>query len=153
LASRTTLPNVANALNTLYMSRGANDALVALGTELKGVNLVTVDDFPDIKGTGINDLTNLMQQAQLALLCFKAGVAVSANIAYGGFAPHSNNDTQQQRQMMVLMRAIGYLFDQIDAMGLTNQVYVVVGSDFGRTPFYNAGNGKDHWNATSMLFA
>jgi uncharacterized protein (DUF1501 family) len=30
-------------------------------------------------------------------------------------------------------------------------VVVVVGSDFGRTPSYNAGNGKDHWSITSML--
>jgi len=27
----------------------------------------------------------------------------------------------------------------------------VVGSDFGRTPFYNEGDGKDHWNITSII--
>jgi uncharacterized protein (DUF1501 family) len=38
-------------------------------------------------------------------------------------------------------------------MGLTDKLYVVVGSDFGRTPTYNTQLGKDHWNVTSMLFA
>ena len=28
---------------------------------------------------------------------------------------------------------------------------VVIGSDFGRTPFYNDNNGKDHWNVTSIM--
>jgi uncharacterized protein (DUF1501 family) len=30
-------------------------------------------------------------------------------------------------------------------------VVLVVGSDFGRTPGYNDGNGKDHWPITSMM--
>ena len=28
---------------------------------------------------------------------------------------------------------------------------ILIGSDFGRTPFYNTGAGKDHWNVTSVL--
>jgi hypothetical protein len=154
LAGRQSLPNLTSAMNTLYLSRESNAGLAALGDELKGVNLVSVSDFPDLNGaTGLDDLTGLMQQAQLALLCFQAGVAVSANLNYGGFDTHSNNDVQQERQLMVLLRGLDYLFKQIDAMGLTNQVYVCVGSDFSRTPYYNAGNGKDHWNITSMMFA
>jgi hypothetical protein len=31
-------------------------------------------------------------------------------------------------------------------------VVIIMGSDFGRTPGYNDGNGKDHWSTTSMLF-
>jgi hypothetical protein len=154
LAAKETLPTVASSMNQLYLAHQANGGIAALGDELKGVQLVTTDDFPDLKGAGgLGDLTNLMQQAQLALLCFQAGVAVSANLNYGGFDTHSNNDQQQTRQLMVLLRGIDYLFNQIDAMGLTDQVYVVVGSDFSRTPYYNAGNGKDHWNITSMMFA
>ena len=80
-------------------------------------------------------------------------MAVSANLNYGGFDTHSNNDAQQQRQLTILLLGLDYLFNQIDAMGLTSQVYVVVGSDFSRTPYYNAGNGKDHWNITSMMFS
>ena len=28
---------------------------------------------------------------------------------------------------------------------------MIVGSELGRTPHYNAGNGKDHWQITSMM--
>jgi uncharacterized protein (DUF1501 family) len=154
LAPKQSLPTVGNAMNQLFLAAQSNDGLAALGQELMGVQLVTTDSFPDLKGVGgLNDLTNLLQQVQLALLCFKAGVAVSANLNYGGFDTHSDNDNKQTRQLMILLRGLDYLYSQIDAMGLTSQVYVVVGSDFSRTPYYNAGNGKDHWNITSMLFS
>lgn len=155
LAAKQTLPRIASGMNSLYLARGANDGLAALGDALKSVKLVTTDDFADLKGVqNLGDLTNLMQQAQLALLCFKTGVAVSVNISYGGFDTHNDSDNKQKRQMMILMRALDYLFNQIDAQGLASQVYVVVGSDFGRTPYYNNNNnGKDHWNITSMLFS
>jgi uncharacterized protein (DUF1501 family) len=154
LANKSTLPYTQQAMNTLYLARQSTSGLAALGDQLKGVSLVTTASFPDLNGTqNLGDLTNLMQQAQLALLAFKCGVAVSANLNYGGFDTHSNNDAQQERQISVLLRGLDYLFNQIDAMGMTDNVYVVVGSDFSRTPYYNAGNGKDHWNITSMMFA
>lgn len=34
---------------------------------------------------------------------------------------------------------------------MADKTTVIVGSDFGRTPYYNSGNGKDHWQVTSML--
>jgi uncharacterized protein (DUF1501 family) len=154
VGAKQSLPTVAAAMNALYLARGSNDGLVALGSALTNIQLVSTDSFPDLKGIGgLDDLSNLMQQAQLALTCFKTGVAVSANLSIGGFDTHSNNDADQTSQLMKLLRGLDYIFTQVDAMGLTNQVYVVVGSDFSRTPYYNAGNGKDHWNITSMMFA
>jgi uncharacterized protein (DUF1501 family) len=41
--------------------------------------------------------------------------------------------------------------DEADAYGLSNNLVVVVASDFGRTPRYNAGGGKDHWPITSAM--
>jgi uncharacterized protein (DUF1501 family) len=32
-----------------------------------------------------------------------------------------------------------------------DKMTVIVASDFGRTPGYNDGNGKDHWSITSMM--
>ncbi len=154
LAKKQSLPTVAGAMGALYLARQSDQGLVNLGEQLAGVKLVSQADFPDLTGaTGLNDLTNLFQQVQLALLAFKAGVAVSANLSYGNFDTHGTNDTRQERALMLLLRGIDYLFKQIDALGLTSQVYVVVGSDFSRTPYYNAQSGKDHWNITSMLFA
>jgi uncharacterized protein (DUF1501 family) len=50
-----------------------------------------------------------------------------------------------------LLRGVHYLLDLAASAGVADKLYVVVGSDFGRTPYYNAGNGKDHWAVTSML--
>jgi uncharacterized protein (DUF1501 family) len=35
---------------------------------------------------------------------------------------------------------------------IREQLVVVVQSEMGRTPNYNAGNGKDHWSIGSALF-
>jgi hypothetical protein len=40
---------------------------------------------------------------------------------------------------------------EAERQGVADNLIVVVGSDFGRTPGYNPGNGKDHWSITSML--
>lgn len=153
-AQKQKLPTVAKAMNTLYMARQSDDGLAGLGEMLKSTKLVQFpDDFPALQGYGgMGDLENLLRQAQVALLSFKAGVAVSANLDMGGYDTHDNSDDRQSRQMMMLCFALDYLFKQMDAMGLADQVYVVVGSDFGRTPFYNTNNwGKDHWNITSVM--
>ncbi|MEZ4471616.1 MAG: DUF1501 domain-containing protein [bacterium] len=34
---------------------------------------------------------------------------------------------------------------------MADKLVVMVGSDFGRTPSYNSGNGKDHWSVTSVI--
>ena len=153
MAGKQTLPTLATSMNELYLARNSDDGLARLGEALKNTTPVTTSQFPDLDGTNLGDLQSLMRQAQLALVAFSAGVAVSANMDFGGFDTHSNHDQNQGRQMMVLMRGIDYLFKQIDAMGLTDQVYVMVGSDFGRTPYYNSGNGKDHWNITSVMLS
>ena len=38
-----------------------------------------------------------------------------------------------------------------EQIGLANNLIVVVGSDFGRTPYYNADLGKDHWAVGSFM--
>jgi arylsulfatase A-like enzyme len=53
---------------------------------------------------------------------------------------------------MILFRGIDYLVSQLQAQGLLDKTVIMIGSDFGRTPYYNDGNGKDHWNITSMMF-
>ena len=40
---------------------------------------------------------------------------------------------------------------ELDRLGIREKTTVLVSSDFGRTPYYNSGNGKDHWPVTSML--
>jgi uncharacterized protein (DUF1501 family) len=153
LKQKESLPTVASAMGSLFLARQSNDGLAGLGAELKGVKLVDDADLGLDNVGGIGDLVSLAQQAQIALLAFQAGVAVSANLNIGGFDTHGDHDNRQGQQLMKLLRGLDYLFDTIDAMGLTGDVNVVVGSDFGRTPSYNQQNGKDHWNITSMMLS
>jgi uncharacterized protein (DUF1501 family) len=94
-----------------------------------------------------------MRQSQLALASFRAGVGIGASLVMGGFDTHGDHDNGHIPQLMRLMRGIAYLMDEAQKAGLLDRLYVLVGSDFGRTPYYNAGNGKDHWAVTSMLVA
>jgi len=87
------------------------------------------------------------------LRCFQAGVSASATFAQGGFDTHSNHDVNQQAAMGEFVARIRYVMLRAAQMGLKDKLYVMVTSDFGRTPRYNTGNGKDHWNVTSTLLA
>lgn len=159
MQGRQSLSSVHSAMGSLYLARESNGGLASLGEALKGKELVRAEDvpklaaIPDGNRNEVDDAVRLMQQAQMALFAFKAGVAVSANLDIGGFDTHNNNDDQQTSQQMQILVALEYLYGQLDAMGLADKTYVLVGSDFGRTPFYNEDDGKDHWNITSMLLS
>jgi hypothetical protein len=157
LRDKQTLPAIKTPMSQLYLARQGNAGLEGLAKELSGISLVEANSLPDLRNLedqgGVNDAINLMQQAQLALLSFKSGVAVSANLNIGGYDTHANHNDDQTRQVLQLLRALEYIYDTADKMGLSDQVYVLVGSDFGRTPEFNGDGGKDHWNITSMLFS
>lgn len=93
----------------------------------------------------------LKGQAEIAVAAFASGLAVGANLNLGGFDTHANHDQDQSESLTELLEGIDHLWSQIELHGLQNKVTVIIGSDFGRTPFYNAGNGKDHWNVTSIM--
>ena len=93
----------------------------------------------------------LKQQAQLIVAGFQAGLAVSANMTRGGFDTHGDHDANHIPAMENLIESVGFLWDTAMAAGIADRLTVVVGSDFGRTPQYNAGKGKDHWSVTSVL--
>lgn len=148
------LPYSGRSQASLYLARSSDDGVAALAEKLVGLKIVSAQDFPDIAAVANNlgSLTNLMQQAQLATVAFSAGVAVSVNLSIGGFDTHSNHDTDQTEQLMILFRGVDYLVSQLAAAGILDRTTIMIGSDFGRTPYYNTGNGKDHWNITSMMF-
>lgn len=93
----------------------------------------------------------LKGQAEIAVAALASGLAVSANLNLGGFDTHGNHDTDQTEALTELLEGIDHLWAQIELQGLQDKVTVLIGSDFGRTPFYNDGAGKDHWNVTSIM--
>lgn len=150
------LPTVRRSMDNLLTARQGNLGLAALAEQFKKLTLVKFGDgYPgveDLQGIGgIGDLEDRCQEAQLALTAFQAGVAVAANLSIGGFDTHGDHDNNQTRQMIKLLRLVDFIYKEADRLGLGGNIYLVIGSDFGRTPSYNQGNGKDHWNITSML--
>jgi hypothetical protein len=94
----------------------------------------------------------LSQQADIALAAFKAGVCVSANLSIGQFDSHANNDADQMRLIPELLAGVRYLVRRAEELKIRDRLVLVIQSEMGRTPSYNAGNGKDHWSIGSVMF-
>jgi len=94
----------------------------------------------------------LVQQADIALASFKAGVCVSANLSIGQFDSHANNDTDQMKLIPEFLAGIRYVARRAEELKIRDRLIVIVQSEMGRTPNYNNGNGKDHWSIGSILF-
>lgn len=134
LKTRATLPLKRSQLDELIMSRVGDSNLNRL-----------VSLLPDRVSSGLEG------QAEVATAAFASGIAVSANMHMGGFDTHGSHDQNHSRRLTQLLEGIDHLWEQIELNNLQDRVTVVVGSDFGRTPFYNDNQGKDHWNVTSIM--
>ncbi len=141
------LPRVQNAMSKLYTSRLGSNELQRLTQYLPDPN--------QIKG-------GLVGQAQLAIAAYQAGICVSANLEFGGWDTHGQNDASVARNLQGnnndgLLPSLDAIMTYAASKGVDNNMVIVIGSDFGRkagggnTPGYNMGNGKDHWSITSMM--
>ena len=95
--------------------------------------------------------SSLRRQAQLTVLAFKTEVAVSADLWLGGFDTHANHDLDHEWLFGNLTDSVDYLWEYAEEHGVADRMVVVMGSDFGRTNFYNAQSGKDHWPIGSYI--
>ncbi|MCY4213452.1 MAG: DUF1501 domain-containing protein [Gammaproteobacteria bacterium] len=93
----------------------------------------------------------LRRHAQQAILAFRTGVAVSADLWMGGFDTHNDHDDQSAPRLSELTNGVDYLWDFAEEQGVADRLVVVIGSDFGRTNYYNASDGKDHWPIGSAI--
>jgi hypothetical protein len=138
------LPRTAAGLDALIAARANRDQLAALEALLPA---------QPVGGTDKNGNWNpLLRQAEIALVCYAAGLTVAADLVMWGFDTHQNHDTEQARALTVLVNGISYLWDKAEEMGLADRLVVLVSSDFGRTPHYNDDQGKDHWPIGSAIF-
>ena len=113
---------------------------------------VPPEDRLEQEEEGPNDFrSSLRQQAQLTVLAFKTGVAVSADLWLGGFDTHANHDQDHEWLLGRLTDGVDYLWNYAEVHGVADRLVVVMGSDFGRTNFYNGGDGKDHWPIGSYI--
>ena len=95
--------------------------------------------------------STLRRQAQLTVLAFKTGVAVSADFWLNGFDTHANHDPDHEWLLGNLTDSVDYLWEYAEEHGVADRMVVVMGSDFGRTNFYNSVDGKDHWPIGSFI--
>ena len=95
--------------------------------------------------------STLRRQAQLTVLAFKTGVAVAAALWLGGFDTHAYHDPDHEWLLGNLTDSVDYLWDYAEEHGVADRMVVVMGSDFGRTNFYNSAEGKDHWPIGSFV--
>jgi len=94
----------------------------------------------------------LSRQADIALASFKAGVCVSANLTIGQFDSHANNDADQMKLIPEFLAGIDYLVTKSEELNIRDKLVVIMQSEMGRTPYYNKGQGKDHWSIGSIMF-
>lgn len=132
------LPRIQKAMGTLFTSRTGQNELKKLKLELDTIT------------GGENLLGGLRGQAQIALAAYKAGICIAANVSPpAGFDTHGNNDAGQYNGRRLMLEGVDYLWTKAQELGI--KVRIIMSSDFGRTPQYNEGNGKDHWSITSMV--
>lgn len=128
------LPRIRNSQDLLYTSRLNQGGLKDLLTYL-----------PDDLGNG------LARQANIGLAAYKAGLTTSINMSLGGFDSHSNHFAQHEPRVTELLDGATAVMDRAEALGIRDEVVLVICSEFGRTPVINSGNGKDHWAVGSMM--
>ena len=106
---------------------------------------------PNVLLPYVNFESDLLRQIQLSLLTFKAGVGVACDLMCHGFDTHNEHDLQHEALYSHAADAIDYFWRFAEELGISNRITLVIGSDFSRTNYYNAENGKDHWPIGSYI--
>ncbi len=121
-------------------------------------NLDELKKFNDFMPSGLiedNDdqgFHSAWRQAEIAMISFKAGLTIGADITQGdNFDTHANHDADHGKFMRRLTRDIETIWMLAEQHGIADKVTLVVNSEFSRTPYYNAEGGKDHWPLGSMI--
>ena len=111
-----------------------------------------VQYIPDDIDTHEYRRNDVFAQGRFAMAGYRAGLTASVNINLGGFDTHGNHDNAHIPRLARLLKGIELLKEDAQKQGIADRVVFVIGSEFGRTPGYNKGNGKDHWSVHSMMF-
>jgi len=130
------LPKIQQSMSTLFAARSGSNELKLLEQYL-----------PEERSPN-----QLASQGEVALAAYRAGIGVSAMLSMGGFDTHGNHDDNHFPRLQTLTEGLDEIMTRAEELGVADRVFIGVGSDFGRTPGYNDGNGKDHWPITSQFF-
>jgi uncharacterized protein (DUF1501 family) len=147
LAAEDLTPRQRHGIDTFYQARLSRDQLTAFAENLPGQ-----DSLQDEIEVFAGQRSTLLRQIQVSLLGFQSGVSMASDLFVSGFDTHSNHDAEHEPALRHLTEAIDYLWTFAEEVGVADRLTVFIGSDFGRTPSYNSGDGKDHWPIGSAIF-
>jgi len=149
LSLSTLSPSQVQSLQRFSAARSNRDLLERLADVLPAQE--DMQQFSNVQVAGQTLWDNLKQQMQGALLVFKSGLGSAADIAFGGFDSHDNHDPVHEYLYRHLADSVNYFWEYAEALGVADRILLVIGSDFGRTNYYNDGAGKDHWPVGSYI--
>ena len=132
-----------SALSDLFNARVGAEQLAPLAQTMPEELVSNIDSD--------GEWNPLMRQAQIALASYEAGLCVAADLTTWGFDTHANHDEEHTTALQRLQNGINYLWEEATRRGVDNRLVVFISSDFGRTPSYNDGDGKDHWPISSSI--
>jgi len=124
-------------LHQLSMQR-AVDMMASTQLEafsLKDVSQTKKDRFGD---------TSFGRACLAATQLIQVGVRC-VEITLGGWDSHINNTSAQASRANIMDAAMSSLLAELEDTGLLESTIVVWGGEFGRTPWLNSTNGRDHW--------
>lgn len=138
LARLKTLQEQADALPRM------NDSLRQYTEALKSKGL--------LQRTGALTSLDSFQEAHISLLAAQAGLTTSIQLSIGNFDMHRDLHRRYNAgRLRELVRVIDYIWEKSKALGMADRIFMRIYSDFGRTPYINSGNGKDHWAIGSQI--
>ena len=146
LAVKETLPRRDRLQSQLYMVRDEGLAFSGVATRLANPTDPAEIELDDAANSGRK------RQMRIGAAAMSTGMASSMQIGFGGFDTHNDHDNSHFNRIRDVLVDLHYLWRALKVYGIDDQTTVAVGSDFGRTPWYNGGQGKDHWAVTSYVF-
>lgn len=146
LQEKETLPRRVRLKSQLYMVRDEGVAFSGVAAQLATPPEGTAQRALDDRARN-----NRQRQMRIGAAAMDAGMASSMQIGFGGFDTHNNHDNSHFPRIRDVLIDLHYLWQAMDVYNITDKTTVILGSDFGRTPWFNGGNGKDHWAVTSYV--
>lgn len=132
------LPRWQHKLNELMQARTGTSEISILEDALPETL-----DSTDLAGDARGDVRKM----HLFLVMAAAGLTATISFDTGGWDTHSNHDQRHANALTNMTRIIDYTWAKAESLGIADRIVMHITSDVGRTPRYNANNGKDHWSA------
>lgn len=137
------LPRWQRKLEELEKARVGRADLKSVGSVLSGSL-----DTKDLKG----DARFGIRESHLFLVLAAAGLTATGSFSASSWDSHGNHDVSHTMSLTHVTRVLDYLWTKAESLGIADRLIVHITSDVGRTPWYNATNGKDHWSLGSDMF-